>query len=53
MLQIYKSPSVQVEEGGSTHDVPYSAQPSHWRTYSLRSLDLFVGNSPSFCLSCR
>ena len=28
MLQIYKSPSVQVEEGGSTHDVPYSAQPS-------------------------
>ena len=28
MLQIYKSPSVQVEEGESTHDVPYSAEPS-------------------------
>ena len=28
MLQIYKSPSVQVGEGESTHDVPYSAQPS-------------------------
>jgi succinoglycan biosynthesis transport protein ExoP len=28
MLEIYKSPSVQLEEGGSTHDVPYSAQPS-------------------------
>ena len=28
MLQIYNSPSVQAEEGGSTHDVPYSAQPS-------------------------
>ena len=28
MLQIYKSPSVQVEEGEPTHDVPYSAQPS-------------------------
>jgi succinoglycan biosynthesis transport protein ExoP len=28
MLQIYKSPPVQVEESGSTHGVPYSAQPS-------------------------
>ena len=26
MLQIYNSPSVQVREGGSTHDVPYSAE---------------------------
>jgi polysaccharide biosynthesis transport protein len=28
MLQIYKSPSVQLEEAGSTYDVPYSAEPS-------------------------
>ena len=28
MLQTYKSPSVQVGEDGSTHDVPYSVQPS-------------------------
>ena len=28
MLQINKSASIQVEEGGSTHDVPYPAQPS-------------------------
>jgi polysaccharide biosynthesis transport protein len=28
VLQIYESPSVQLEEGGSTDDVPYSVQPS-------------------------
>ena len=34
MLQIYNSPSVQVQEGGSTHDVPYSAE--------LSAADLFA-----------
>jgi polysaccharide biosynthesis transport protein len=28
MLQIYKSPSVQVEDSEPIHDVPYSAEPS-------------------------
>jgi polysaccharide biosynthesis transport protein len=28
VLQTYKLPSVQVDEGGLTHDVPYSVQPS-------------------------
>src|SRR4029077_9125598 len=28
VLQTYKSPSMPVDEGGSTHDIPYPVQPS-------------------------
>ena len=35
MLQTYKSPSVQVEEGGSTHEIPYSAEPSLGELFAI------------------